>query len=97
MSISMWRMLLLMSYPEMDMGITFDTELYNNVEEIGIFTEQILKDSIWEYDATKKGTFTEYSEEKFREIPVSLFNKIVGYKLNYVSWNCENKNINKSF
>ena len=46
-------------------GITFDIELYNNVEEIGVFTEQILEDSIWEYDASKNwGDFTEYSEEK---------------------------------
>lgn len=65
-------------------GITFDTELYNNVEEIGVFTEQILEDSIWEYDASKNwGDFTEYAEEKLFKIPVSMFNKIVGYKLNY--------------
>jgi hypothetical protein len=30
-------------------GITFDEELYNNVEEIGTFSEEILKDSIWHY------------------------------------------------
>lgn len=65
-------------------GITFDTELYNNVEEIGVFTEQILEDSIWEYDASKNwGDFTEYAEEKLFKIPVSMFNKIEGYKLNY--------------
>jgi hypothetical protein len=28
-------------------GITFDTELYNNVEEIGTFTEETLDGSIW--------------------------------------------------
>ena len=65
-------------------GITFDTELYNNVEEIGVFTEQILEDSIWEYDASKNwGDFTEYAEEKLFKIPVSMFDKIVGYKINY--------------
>lgn len=65
-------------------GITFDTELYNNVEEIGIFTEQILEDSIWEYDASKNwGDFTEYAEEKLFKIPVSMFKTIVGHKLNY--------------
>lgn len=65
-------------------GITFDTELYNNVEEIGIFTNQILKDSIWDYDATKNwGDFTEYSEEKCFKIPVSQFKELIGHKLNY--------------
>ena len=65
-------------------GITFDTELYNNVEEIGVFTEQILEDSIWEYDASKNwGDFTEYSEEKLFKIPVSMFSSIKGHKLNY--------------
>ena len=66
-------------------GITFDTELYNNVEEIGTFTEIILDDSIWEYDASKNwGDFTEYAEEKLFKIPVSMFSSIPGYKLNYV-------------
>lgn len=65
-------------------GITFDTELYNNVEEIGIFTEQILEDSIWEYDASKNwGDFTEYAEEKLFKIPASMFKTVVGHKLNY--------------
>lgn len=66
-------------------GITFDTELYNNVEEIGTFTETILEDSIWEYDASKNwGDFTEYSEEKLFKIPIKMFGgKISGYKLNY--------------
>ena len=65
-------------------GITFDTELYNNVEEIGTFTEQILEDSIWQYDASKNwGDFTEYSEEKLFKIPKTMFTKISGYKLNY--------------
>lgn len=65
-------------------GITFDTELYNNVEEIGVFTEQILEDSIWEYDSSKNwGDFTEYSEEKLFKIPASMFNEIKGHKLNY--------------
>jgi hypothetical protein len=66
-------------------GITFDTELYNNVEEIGIFTEQILEDSIWKYDASKNwGDFTEYSEEKLFKIPISMFSSIKGHKLNYI-------------
>lgn len=66
-------------------GITFDTELYNNVEEIGTFTETILEDSIWSYDASKNiGDFTEYSEEKLFKIPISYFgNNFKAYKLNY--------------
>lgn len=65
-------------------GITFDTELYNNVEEIGIFTEKILEDSIWEYDASKNwGDFTEYVEEKLFKIPASMFKAVIGHKLNY--------------
>lgn len=66
-------------------GITFDTELYNNVEEIGSFTEIILDNSIWEYDASKNwGDFTEYAEEKLFKIPVAMFSSIPGYKLNYI-------------
>lgn len=65
-------------------GITFDAELYNNVEELGTFTETILEDSIWHYDASKNiGDFTEYSKEKLFKIPVNQFSKISGYKINY--------------
>lgn len=65
-------------------GITFDTELYNNVEEIGIFTEQILKDSVWTYNAEKNwGDFTEFSKEKLFRIPVSQFKKLIGHKIIY--------------
>jgi hypothetical protein len=42
-------------------GITFDTELYNNVQEIGMFTEETLKDSIWKYHPENNwGDFTEF-------------------------------------
>lgn len=55
-------------------GITFDEELYNNVEEIGIFSEEILEDSVWEYDPSINwGDFTEYTEEKLLRVPLSLF------------------------
>lgn len=75
-------------------GITFDTELYNNVEEIGVFTEQILEDSVWQYDASKNwGDFTEFNEEKLFKIPVSMFDKIVGYKINYDVSNTEEEEI----
>lgn len=65
-------------------GITFDTELYNNVEEIGVFSEEILDGSIWEYDASKNiGDFTEYNTEKLYKIPVSFFGQLMAYKMNY--------------
>jgi hypothetical protein len=53
-------------------GITFDTEFYNNVEKIGIFTDEILDGSLWEYSPENNwGDFTEYTEEKLFKIPVS--------------------------
>lgn len=65
-------------------GITFNTELYNNVEELGVFADNILKDSIWTYDASKNwGDFTEYIEEKLFRIPVSQFKKLIGHKIDY--------------
>jgi hypothetical protein len=65
-------------------GITFDTELYNNVEEIGTFSRIILEDSIWSYAPEHNwGDFTEYLEEKLFKVPVSLFSKLVGHKLTY--------------
>lgn len=67
-------------------GITFDTELYNNVEEIGTFSRIILEDSIWSYTPEYNwGDFTEYLEEKLFKIPVGkdLFPTLVGHKLTY--------------
>ena len=65
-------------------GITFDTELYNNVEEIGTFTNKILKDSVWKYRPENNwGNFTEFKEEKLYKIPVNQFKKLTGYKLNF--------------
>lgn len=66
-------------------GITFDEELYNNVEEIGTFSEEILKDSIWNYSPKNNwGDFTEYLEEKMYKIPISQFDNIIsGYELKY--------------
>lgn len=66
-------------------GITFDTELYNNVEEIGNFTNKILEDgTIWKYDASKNiGDFTEFNEEKLYKIPLSCFpNGLDAYPIN---------------
>ena len=66
-------------------GITYDTELNNNVEEIGVFTEETLEDSIWQYHPENNwGDFTEYKEEKLYRIPISCFGgSINGYKLNF--------------
>lgn len=67
-------------------GITFDTELYNNVEEIGDFAQTTLEDSLWQYHPENNwGDFTEYKEEKLYRIPISQFKdgKINGYKLDF--------------
>ena len=66
-------------------GITYDTELYNNVEEIGTFMEETLEDSIWQYYPEHNwGDFTEYKEEKLYRIPIGCFGgKISGYKLKF--------------
>lgn len=66
-------------------GLTFDEELYNNVEEFGTFTEEILDDSIWTYSPQYNwGDFTEFLEEKMFKIPVKQFGeKLLAYKLNF--------------
>lgn len=65
-------------------GITFDTELYNNVEEIGTFTEEIIDGTQWEYHAENNtGDFTEFLEERLFRIPVKQFTSINGYKLKF--------------
>lgn len=65
-------------------GITFSTDLYNNVEEAGTFTTEVLEDSIWTYHPQHNwGDFTEFKEEKLFKIPVSQFKYISGYKLNF--------------
>jgi len=44
-------------------GITFDTELHNNVDELGNFSEIIIEDSIWDYCPDFNwGDFTEFTE-----------------------------------
>lgn len=66
-------------------GITYDTDLYNNVEEVGTFSERTLKDSIWKYHPEHNwGDFTEYKEEKLYKIPISQFGGTInGYKLSF--------------
>ena len=65
-------------------GITFDEELYNNVEEIGTFSEQILEDSIWLYKPEYNwGDFTEYTEDKLFKVPTSQFMTLNCYKLSF--------------
>ena len=74
-------------------GIIFDETLYNNVEEIGTFVEEVLEDSIWYYSPENNwGDFTEYIEEKMYKIPVNLFKDgITGYELNYDIKDAEEK------
>lgn len=79
-------------------GLTFDEALYNNVEEVGTFAEEILEDSIWYYSPENNwGDFTEYLEEKMYRIPVSQFknNIVKGYKINYNLPNAEEEIVNQ--
>lgn len=80
-------------------GITYDTDLYNNVEEIGTFTEETLEDSIWQYHPENNwGDFTEYKEEKLYRIPISCFGgSINGYKLNFELEQEQRDEIKKKF
>ena len=80
-------------------GIIYDTDLYNNVEEIGTFTEETLEDSIWQYHPENNwGDFTEYKEEKLYRIPVSCFGgTISGYKLNFELENEQRERIEANY
>ena len=64
-------------------GLTFDEDLYNNVEEIGTFTEETLENSLWHYTPEYNwGDFSEYIEERLYKIPISQFGgKISGHRL----------------
>ena len=64
--------------------LEFAPELNNSVEEIGIFSEEILEKSIWDYRPENNwGDFTEYREERFYRIPLSQFGgTIKAYKIN---------------
>ena len=64
--------------------IQFDDKLNNSVNEIGIFMEDILEQSIWDYTPEYNiGDFTEFNEQRFYKIPVSQFGGTIhGYKLN---------------
>ena len=66
-------------------GITYDTELYNNVEEIGDFSRGTLKDSIWRYAPENNwGDFTEFKEERLFKIPISCFGGAINaHKLSF--------------
>lgn len=65
-------------------GITFDEELNNSVNELGDFSNEILKDSVWDYRADlNSGDFTEYREERCYKIPLSQFGgSIEAYPIN---------------
>ncbi len=65
-------------------GITFDEELYNNVEEIGTFSETVLDGSLWTYTPQYNwGDFTEFTPTKLFKIPISQFKKLSAYKINF--------------
>lgn len=54
--------------------IEFAPELNNSVEELGLFVEEILDDSVWDYKPENNwGDFTEYREQRFYRIPLSQF------------------------
>lgn len=75
-------------------GITFDEELYNNVDELGVFMNTILEDSVWDYKPElNTGDFTEFKEERFYKIPLSQFGgKIKAYP---ITLNVKPENFNK--
>lgn len=74
--------------------IEFASDLNNSVEEIGVFTEEILEDSIWDYRPDMNiGDFTEYSEERFYKIPLSQFGgSITAYPIDLEVYSNELKN-----
>lgn len=63
--------------------IQFDDKLNNSVNEAGIFMEDILDMSVWDYTPEyNTGDFTEFNEQKFYKIPLSQFGgKITAYKV----------------
>lgn len=66
-------------------GLTFDEDLYNNVDEIGNFSEEVLDGSLWHYNPEYNwGDFSEFTEERLYKIPLSQFGgSISGYRLNF--------------
>lgn len=63
--------------------IEFSPDLNNSVEESGVFMEEILEDSVWDYAPQfNSGDFTEFNEERFYKIPLSQFGgSISGYPI----------------
>lgn len=80
-------------------GITFHEDLYNNVEEIGTFNEEILEDSLWHYNSVHNwGDFTEVLEEKLYRVPISCFGGTINaYKLHFDLDNSSLPNISNAF
>lgn len=69
--------------------VEFDETLNNSVEESGVFMIDILENSVWDYTPQYNiGDFTEFNEERFYKIPLSLFGgSISAYPLNLVVQN----------
>ena len=65
-------------------SILLDPETNNSVNEIHNFMEDILEDSLWQYNPQWNwGDFTEFKKERFYKIPLSIFGgSITAYKLN---------------
>lgn len=63
--------------------IEFSPDLNNSVEESGVFMEEILNGSVWDYTPEfNSGDFTEFNEERFYKIPLSQFGgSISGYPI----------------
>ena len=63
--------------------IELDPELNNSVNEVHDFMDIILEDSFWKYRPEWNwGDFTEYREERFYKIPLSIFGgSIKAYKI----------------
>lgn len=63
--------------------IQLDPELNNSVNEINVFMDTILEDSVWGYKPEWNwGDFTEFREERFFKVPLSCFGgSIQAYKL----------------
>lgn len=73
-------------------GLTFDEDLYNNVDEIGNFSEEVLDGSLWHYTPEYNwGDFAEFTEEKLYKVPVSQFKKISGYRIDFSLTNNQRK------
>ena len=77
-------------------GITFNNSLSNSVEEIGTFTEMILKDSQWQYSPELNVCdFAEKNLERLYKIPLSQFSS--NLKIKKVNYEIPNRKLSNVF